>query len=560
MIGLMAPHCEKSLCPFVLISNCFLYGQGTDLSFTLLHNFIKQGGWMNRRFEVYQYRQILLHMRQGYSDRMLAKVGLIGRKKAGVVREIAKTEGWLEAIGVLPDDHILAEKLQVVKARLSSASQVAPFADLVRKWVEEGHQITTIFSALKREKGFSGHYSAVRRFVQQIRPADHNPTMILDFKPGETVQVDFGSGPVIINPETQKPEKTWFFLMTLSYSRHAYGEIVTNQKIATWQECHRRAFEFFGGVPRKAIIDNLKAGILKACLYDPEVQRSYEAFAEGYGFIIAPCPPRDPQKKGRVESGVKYVKNSFLPLRSFRSIADANRQLREWLLGEAGYRVHGTTGKEPLTAFQTLEKMHLQRLPEVPPETVEWAKGQVYRNNHVRFNKSWYSAPFSLIGKDVWVRAGPRMIQVFHQNDLVATHARCFVPGEHQTVNDHLSPACRYFQDHTPEWCREQAGLIGVCCQEVIERLLSHPRLDCLRAAQKILSFQETHGRLPLEAACEQALVCESLRVSTIRGILAKDAAELPPPELGSSEAAYQGNGRFIRENLWSPAKKGDVQ
>ncbi len=514
---------------------------------------------MNRRFEVYQYRNILLHMRQGESDRNLAKAGLIGRKKATGVRAIAQAEGWLDPTAPLPDDKVLAEKLKVMKTKVSTTSLVAPYADLVREWVEKGHQATTIHSALQRLKGFTGHYSAVRRFVQKIRPASKQPTMILDFEPGEVAQVDFGAGPVIMHPDTGKPERTWFFLMTLAFSRHAYGEIVTNQKITTFQECHRRAFEFFGGVPRKVVIDNLKAAILKACLYDPEVQRSYETFAEGYGFIISPCPPHDPEKKGQVESGVKYVKRAFFPLRDFRSIADGNRQFREWLLGEAGHRTHGTTGQQPLVAFQTLEKPFLQALPAVPPETVEWAKGQVYRNNHVRFEKNWYSAPFPLIDQEVWVRAGPRTVQIFHQEELVATHGRCVGQGEHRTVNDHLSPACRAFVDRPPEWCREQAGLIGVYSQEVIERLLSHPRLDCLRAAQRIIRFAETDGKEHLEKACEQALACNSLRVSTIRKILARLASENGlEAVVRPLEEAYQGSGRFVRPNVWgTPAEGG---
>jgi hypothetical protein len=176
----------------------------------------------------------------------------------------------------------------------------------------------------------------------------------------------------------------------------------------------------------------------------------------------------------------------------------------------------------------------------------------VYRNNHVRFEKNWYSAPFHLIDQEVWVRAGPRTIQIFHKEELVATHGRCFGQGEHRTVNDHLSPACRAFVDRPPEWCREQAAQIGVCCQEVIERLLSNPRLDCLRTAQRILRFAETHGKESLEEACEQALACNSLRVATVRGILARLASERSGDSAMSPLGeAYQGNGRFVRPNVW---------
>lgn len=547
MSGIMAPHCE--------------IGQGSGSSLTLhpTPNLMEDG--MNRRFEVYQFRQVLLHMRQGETDRSIGRARLLGRKKAGALRSIAEAEGWLNPDIPLPNDKVLAEKLVVKMPKRSTTSQVAPFADLVRTWVAEGIQATTIYSALKREKGFTGHYSAVQRFVQKLRPPDKDPTMILDFSPGEVAQVDFGSGPMIVNPETGKPERTWFFLMTLACSRHAYAEVVKNQKIATWQECHRRAFEFFQGVPRKVVIDNLKAAILRACLYDPEIQRSYEAFAEGYGFIIGPCPPKDPEKKGRVEAGVKYLKKAFMPLRTFRSVADANRQLREWLIGEAGQRIHGTTGKRPVEVFSEVEQPLLQALPINPPETVEWAKGQVYRNNHVRFDKNWYSAPFSLIDKEVWVRAGPRTVQVFRQNELVATHSRRFGHGEHQTVQDHLSPACRSFLEQSPDWCREQAAQIGLSCQEVVDRLLVHPRVDCLRAAQRIVGFRKTSRDEHLEAACEQALACNSVRVATVRGILARLASEANLEDVpGPRGPAYQGAGRFVRQNVWSIPTEGGLQ
>ena len=111
-----------------------------------------------------------------------------------------------------------------------------------------------------------------------------------------------------------------------------YAELVTDQSIETWLGCHRRAFEHFNGVPAVCLIDNLKAAITKACYHDPQVQHAYADCAEGYGFMISPCPVADPKKKGRVESGVKYVKNNFVPLKTFRDLADANAQLMQWVM------------------------------------------------------------------------------------------------------------------------------------------------------------------------------------------------------------------------------------
>lgn len=191
--------------------------------------------------------------------------------------------------------------------------------------------------------------------AENVKDENSEIDCILDFAPGEAAQVDFGKGPDIVDAFTGALTKTWIFVMTLCFSRHMYAEIVADQKVRTWLGCHRRAFEWFGAVPAKAIVDNAKCAIVKACFWDPQVQRSYAEFAEGYGFIISPCPPRDPQKKGRVESGVKYVKRAFVPLRTFRSLADANAQLHAWVMQTAGNRIHGTTKEKPLTLFAETE-------------------------------------------------------------------------------------------------------------------------------------------------------------------------------------------------------------
>jgi transposase len=223
----------------------------------------------------------------------------------------------------------------------------------------------------------------------------------LHFKPGEAAQVDFGKGPNLLDERTGCIEATWFFVMTLCWSRHQYVELVTHQDVETWLNCHQNAFNWFGGVIYKIIIDNPKCAIIKANYHEPQLQRSYEAFAEAYGFIISACPPREPQKKGRVESGVKYVKKNFLPLRSFVSLQDANRQVKEWILSTAGNRVHGSTFEKPLTRFREIEKFLLKQLPATEPELTTWHKGVVYRNCHVPHQKCFYSVPYTLYKQEV---------------------------------------------------------------------------------------------------------------------------------------------------------------
>lgn len=270
---------------------------------------------------MHHYRQALLRMRQGDSDRDIADAKIMGRRKAGQWRALAQAHGWLDAQAPLPDDEAVAAALVPPKRASTTVSRLEEHRAKVASWVEQNVPGTAIHQALQRQHGWTGSYSAVRRMVAGIRTTlPPEVTCRLDFAPGEAAQVDFGAGPILLHPDG-KPRRTWAFVMTLAHSRHQYLEFVWDQTVATWLGCHRRAFEWFAGVPERIVIDNAKCAITKACAQDPVVQRAYAECAEGYGFKIDPCPPHDPQKKGIVEAGVKYVKGNFLPLREFRDLA-----------------------------------------------------------------------------------------------------------------------------------------------------------------------------------------------------------------------------------------------
>lgn len=272
----------------------------------------------NRRFELFEYRQVLVRMRQGDSDRDIARGGLMGRKKLTTVRREAEARSWLDPVQPLPDDATIAGVFgRTPHLPHTCVSTVEPYREQVREWLAAGVQGTTIHAALQRNHGYAGSYCAVKRMLRHLA-AERSvaTTTILDFAPADAAQVDFGAGPVLTVEGIAV--RTWIFVMTLCWSRHQYAEIVLDQTVETWLASHRRAFEWFGGCPDRVIIDNAKCAIIRACRYEPAVQRSYAALAEGYGFRIDACPPHDPQKKGVVESGVKYVKKSFVPLREFR--------------------------------------------------------------------------------------------------------------------------------------------------------------------------------------------------------------------------------------------------
>jgi len=497
---------------------------------------------------MHEYRQVLLRLRAGESDREIARVGWMGRRKVAALRVIAVTHGWLDPATALPEDAVLAPALRA-RQRTAVASSLKPYAAQVSAWVAQGIQGTTIHSALVRNHGYTGTYSSVRRFVKRLDAGRPRASCVLEFAPGEAAQVDFGQGPKLPDVFSGELAPTWVFVMTLAYSRHQYAEIVHHQDVETWRGCHARAFQWFGGVIERAIIDNPKCAITRACYRDPQVQRAYAELAEGYGFKISPCPPREPKKKGIVEAGVKYVKKNFLPLRSFRDIHDANAQLREWVMSEAGNRVHGTTREAPLTRFANVEKALLKRLPDIVPLPAAWAQVKVHGNAHVQFQKCLYSVPFRLMHQQLWLKATATTVQIYQDLTLVAQHPRLKRPGLRSTCNDHMPPEALAWKLADPQWCLTQATTIGPHCRALIERLFAHRVLDNLRAAQGVIRMSKRFGSQRLEAACERALAFDAPRYRTVKHILEKglDAAPAANPDAALSNV-YTGAGHFSRD------------
>jgi transposase len=504
-----------------------------------------------RRFEMYQYRQTLVRMRQGDSDREIARSKTMGRKKIAQVREIANAHGWLAPDIALPEDAVLASALTRKEALPSTCvSTLEPWRAQIANWYAAGIQGTTIHATLVRNHGYTGSYSAVYRFLHQL-VVDEVPDvpLRLTFKPAEAAQIDFGAGPPITDVHTGEIFKTWFFVFTLCWSRHQYAEFVRDQSVATWLGCHRHAFEWFGGCVSRVIIDNAKCAITKACVYEPEVQRSYGECAEGYGFQIDPCPPRDPQKKGIVESGVKYIKGSFLPLREFRDLADANRQLQAWVMTQAGNRIHGTTREAPLKRFADVEKSLLTALPDVPPQLATWARVKVHRDTHVQYQHNYYSVPFRLVGQALWLKACDTMVTLYHEQEAVATHVRLTRQGQRKTVADHMPPAAQAWLLQDTQWCINEAERIGPACHALVHAMFGDAVLLRLRAVQGVLRLKQKYGAARLEAACSRANHYGTPGYKVVKSILEKGLDQQTLlAAFDALASTYTEGGRFYRD------------
>jgi hypothetical protein len=320
------------------------------------------------------------------------------------------------------------------------------------------------------------------------------------------------------------------FVATLCYSRHQYAELVFDQKVTTWIGLHRRALEYFGGVPRRVVPDNLKAAVVKALVHDAVLGEAYRQMALHYGFLISPTRPYTPRHKGKVESGVHYVQRNFMAGQEFADIQCANQQLKNWIREVAGVRDHGTTHQAPLSLFKEFEQTALIGLPAEPFSLCEIRTAKVHPDCHVVVSGSFYSAPYSYVGQKLDVYVRERVVELYQGQKLVATHVRCQQPGQWQTRLEHYPEHKAAYLQRTPDFCRQIASRLGPAASLVVETLLSDRPLDRLRSVQAILKLEETVGAQRLEAACARAVYYGDLRYRRIKEILnaALDREPLP--------------------------------
>lgn len=262
-------------------------------------------------------------------------------------------------------------------------------------------------SALRR---IQVSYTTVKDYVAQMKRKTQI-FMRIHTEAGEEAQMDFGYVGYTLDNEGKR-RKTWVFNMRLSFSRLDYYEKVYDQKVETFIPCHIHAFHYFGGIPKTIKIDNLKTAILQAHFYEPIFQRLYAQFAEYYGFQPLPCRVYQPNDKGKVESGIKYVKTNFFAGRQFKNGTDVDQQLTQWL-EKANGRVHGTTQKIPRALFETQEKKTLLPLPLQAFSLAKIGTRKVYHDCHIYIGHNYYSVPYQYVGKEVDIEIDHGLVRIY---------------------------------------------------------------------------------------------------------------------------------------------------
>ena len=303
-------------------------------------------------------------------------------------------------------------------------SKLDPFKDDIFRMLEaHPYSATQVYQRLK-EMGFDGAYTIVKEYVRKVRPRRTPAFLKLDFAPGECAQVDWGSFGSVNVGDTRR--RLSFFVMVLCYSRMMYLEFTLSQTMEHFLNCHQNSFNFFGGIPGKVMVDNLKSAVLKRIVGSaPVFNPKYLDFANHYGFTIAPCNVRKGNEKGRVENGVGYVKKNFLSGLDIPDFAVVNTVARQWLDSIANVRIHGETRKKPVELFDE-ERSRLQPLPPHPFDIANISQIRASSQFRITLDTNRYSVPAEYAGASLTLKAYPDRLCVYTGGKLIARHNRSY--------------------------------------------------------------------------------------------------------------------------------------
>lgn len=311
-------------------------------------------------------------------------------------------------------------------------SKLDPYKGRIAELLEEFPRLSGVrVHEILTDEGFSGSARLVRRYLQEVRPRPIEAYQRTQYRPGQIGQVDWAKMPDPIPDPMGEPRRPWVFLMTLGYSRMLTVGFSFRTRMVDFVRCHVQALEFFGGIPRILVYDNLKSVVVKRHGKDITFNSEFLAFADHYGFQPLPHWPGEPHEKGLVERPVDYVKGNFAAGRRFEDLEDMTSQGGGWRDRVANVRIHGTLHEQPIKRFED-ERAHLLPLPRDPfqVEEILFAKATGWGYLHVDANE--YSVPLVLAKRQLQVRLSPTQVRIFHGGDLVAQHARCL--GRHQVI------------------------------------------------------------------------------------------------------------------------------
>ena len=487
-----------------------------------------------------------------------------GRSRNTVKRYLAAAEelGWRSG-SVEPDERLAARVVAKLRPgpRNDSPGETEQLLlqhnDTLQAWLqgdtEDRHPLTLAkCHDLLSRRGVEVTYTSLYRFAVKHCGfgAKRTTVRMADVAPGELAEVDFGRLGLIRDCLLERRRVLHALVVTLVHSRHQYVHLTHSQKLTDLIEGLEDAWEFFGGVAARAVIDNLRAAISRPDRYDPIFNRVFDEYSLHRGFVIDPAPVAHPTGKPHVERQVPFVRDNFFRGEQFLGRDHAQREVIRWCLGKAGLRIHGTTRKRPFEVFEAIEKPALKPIVAERFDPPRWGKVKIHPDHHIRFGRALYSAPTRYIGKEIDVRADSRLVRIYCNGELIKTHPVQEPGGRHTDYDDYPKEKTPYAMrnpDYMISLARGRGPNIGVFMTRLLEGDFPWSRL---RQAQKLIRLVDKYSAGVIESATRRALGFDLINVARLEQIVLRgldrdddDTVTSDPPG-----KLVQGALRFLRE------------
>lgn len=485
-----------------------------------------------REVDMWEILEILRRVGRGENTTAIKEATGRSRKTIRRYVAVAAELGWC------PGDREPDEQLAVAVMRRFRPGRkgnspgdverrLLPHQSRLKEWLEEkdgkrGLRLTKVHQLLARE-GIDVPYSSLHRFaVKYCGFSDRRrlTVRVAPCEPGELAEVDFGRLGLVFYPETGRRRVLHALIVTLIYSRHQYVHVTHSQKLVDLIGGLEDAWQFFGGVTARVIIDNLKAAVTKADRYDPVFQRTFDEYAHYRGFIIDATVVRHAKGKPHVERNVQYVRENFFRGETWHDRDHVQREAIRWCRQVAGTRIHGTTRKRPLAVFENIERARLQPLVKERFDTPLWKECKVHGDHHISFEKALYSVPTRYVGKHVWVKGDSRLVRLYVRGEVVKIHCRK-PPGGRSTDYDDYPKERASYAMRDPDRLLKEARRHGSHIGHFMSNLLAgrFPWAK-LRQAQKLMRLGDKYGWHRVDQACRRALAFDLVNVKRVEFII----------------------------------------
>jgi transposase len=465
------------------------------------------------RLTVRKVKEIMrLKYEAGLSNRAIAGACKVSNSTVGEYLRRAETAGVSWPLNEVGEEELYAKlfpEKQIIHVERNP--KMPDWEEVQKEKRKKGVTLQLLWQEYKEKYPDGYQYSQYCYHYQQWRKKQVEPAFRFEHKGGEQMQVDYTGVKIpITDPKTGEIKKASVFVATLPASNYIYAEAQPSENQCNWNNAHVRALEYFGGVVKIVVPDNLKTGVTKPNYYEPDINPAYQELAEHYQFAVLPARVRKPRDKGPAENGVQNVERWIIaPLRKkqFFSVYEVNTAMKD-LLEKLNNKPMKSIGKSRREEFEEIDQPNLRRLPIHRYEYAEMKTAKVNLDYHIEFEKHLYSVPYTLIHQKVEIRATERMVEIFHKGISVANHPRNLQTGRYSTIREHMPSNHQFMKNLNADWFIQWANTIGPqTTQLVTATLKSRPYPEqTYRTCMGILGLSKKHPYRLMEQASQSAL------------------------------------------------------